>query len=90
MLLTSLKFEHYRGIKALELSLGPTTVLVGENNCGKTTVLHALRACLAQGAVSVSFRDGRVGVRGRSLREQDSLNWTPSGSKQRKPGLHGV
>ncbi|WP_250522807.1 MULTISPECIES: DUF2813 domain-containing protein [unclassified Caballeronia] len=47
MLLTSLKIEHYRGIKALELSLGPTTVLVGENNCGKTTVLHALRACLS-------------------------------------------
>lgn len=46
MLLTSLKIEHYRGIKALELVLGPTTVLVGENNCGKTTVLHALRSCL--------------------------------------------
>lgn len=47
MLLTSLKIEHYRGIKTLELALGPTTVLVGENNCGKTTVLHALRACLS-------------------------------------------
>lgn len=46
MLLTSLKIEYYRGIKELELQLGPTTVLVGENNCGKTTVLHALRACL--------------------------------------------
>lgn len=46
MLLTSLKIENYRGIKALELVLGPTTVLVGENNCGKTTVLHALRSCL--------------------------------------------
>jgi putative ATP-dependent endonuclease of OLD family len=47
MLLTSLKIENYRGIKALELVLGPTTVLVGENNCGKTTVLHALRSCLS-------------------------------------------
>ena len=46
MLLTNLKIEHYRGIKSLELELAPTTVLVGENNCGKTTVLHALRACL--------------------------------------------
>lgn len=46
MLLTSLRIEHYRGIKSVELALGPTTVLVGENNCGKTTVLHALRACL--------------------------------------------
>ncbi|MDH1901741.1 DUF2813 domain-containing protein [Comamonas aquatica] len=46
MLLTNLKIEHYRGIKSLELELASTTVLVGENNCGKTTVLHALRACL--------------------------------------------
>ena len=46
MLLNKLKIENYRGIKELELVLGPTTVLVGENNCGKTTVLHALRACL--------------------------------------------
>lgn len=46
MLLTHLKIENYRGIKLLELDLGHTTVLVGENNCGKTTVLHALRACL--------------------------------------------
>lgn len=47
MLLTSLKIEHYRGIKSLELALSSMTVLVGENNCGKTTVLHALRACLS-------------------------------------------
>lgn len=46
MLLTHLKIEHYRGIKSLDLALGKTTVLVGENNCGKTSVLHALRACL--------------------------------------------
>ena len=46
MLLTNLKIENYRGIRLLELSLGATTVLVGENNCGKTSVLHALRACL--------------------------------------------
>jgi len=47
MLLTNLKIENYRGIKSLELDLAPTTVLVGENNCGKTTVLHALRASLS-------------------------------------------
>ena len=46
MLLSKLKIENYRGIKDLELTLGEITVLVGENNCGKTTVLHALRACL--------------------------------------------
>ena len=46
MLLSGLRIENYRGIKLLELLLGETTILVGENNCGKTTVLHALRACL--------------------------------------------
>lgn len=46
MLLTKLDIRNYRGIKLLELDLDETTVLVGENNSGKTTVLHALRACL--------------------------------------------
>ena len=46
MLLTRLEIEHFRGIKSLDLTLGDTTVLIGENNSGKTTVLHALRACL--------------------------------------------
>lgn len=46
MLLSTLRIENYRGIKLLELALDETTVLVGENNSGKTTVLHALRACL--------------------------------------------
>jgi putative ATP-dependent endonuclease of the OLD family len=46
MLLTELKIENYRGIRALTLLLTATTVLIGENNSGKTTILHALRACL--------------------------------------------
>lgn len=46
MLLTRLQIENFRGIKSLDLTLGETTVLIGENNSGKTTVLHALRACL--------------------------------------------
>lgn len=46
MHLTKIRLENFRGIKTLELPLGVTTVLVGENNSGKTTVLHALRACL--------------------------------------------
>lgn len=46
MLLTCLQIKNYRGIKSLNLKLDETTVLIGENNSGKTTVLHALRACL--------------------------------------------
>ncbi|SOD42739.1 ATP-dependent nuclease [Nitrosovibrio sp. Nv4] len=46
MLLTRLEIENFRGIRSLDLALGGTTVLIGENNSGKTTILHALRACL--------------------------------------------
>ncbi|MGB6054068.1 MAG: DUF2813 domain-containing protein [Burkholderiaceae bacterium] len=46
MRLTHLQIANFRGIKSLDLTLGETTVLIGENNSGKTTVLHALRACL--------------------------------------------
>lgn len=46
MQLTHLSIKNYRGIKSLSLALDETTVLIGENNSGKTTILHALRACL--------------------------------------------
>ncbi len=46
MLLTRLQIENFRGVKSLDMAVGETTVLIGENNSGKTTVLHALRACL--------------------------------------------
>lgn len=60
MLLTNLRIENYRGIKLLEMALDKTTVLIGENNSGKTTVLHALRACLHSlraGGRATSFED---------------------------------
>jgi putative ATP-dependent endonuclease of OLD family len=37
---------NFRGIKHLDLELTDTTVLIGENNSGKTAVLEALRLCL--------------------------------------------
>ena len=46
--LRKLALKEYRGIAELELTLGSTTVLIGENNVGKTTVLAALDAALGQ------------------------------------------
>jgi len=44
MRLTKLKIENFRGIKSLEIELDrEVTVLIGENNSGKTSVLEALR-----------------------------------------------
>lgn len=46
MRLLSIHIENFRGIQALDLELGAVTVLVGENNSGKTSVLDALKLCL--------------------------------------------
>lgn len=46
MKLRRLQIENFRGIASLDLALGDTTVLIGENNTGKTAVLDALRFAL--------------------------------------------
>ncbi len=46
MRISTLLIENFRGIRHLELDLDETTVLIGENNSGKTSVLDALRLCL--------------------------------------------
>ena len=43
---TALRIENFRGIKRLDLDLDEITILIGENNTGKTAVLDALRICL--------------------------------------------
>lgn len=39
MLLRNVKIENFRGITSLDLDLDARTVLIGENNCGKTSIL---------------------------------------------------
>lgn len=46
MKLRSLVIDNFRGIQHLRLDLADTTVLIGENNTGKTAILDALRLCL--------------------------------------------
>lgn len=48
MRITRVTIKNFRGLKHVELDLGPTTVLIGENNSGKTSVLDALRLCLRE------------------------------------------
>lgn len=49
MKLVSIKIENFRGIRSLDLSLDALTVLIGENNVGKTAVLEAIRLMLTPG-----------------------------------------
>ena len=46
MRITTVRIRDFRGIKSLDLELGRVTVLIGENNSGKTSVLDALKQCL--------------------------------------------
>jgi len=47
MLLHSLSLENYRGIRQARVSFDESTILIGENDCGKTSLLEALDRALA-------------------------------------------
>ena len=46
MTITSVRIRNFRGIRDLYLELDDVTILIGENNSGKTSVLDALKLCL--------------------------------------------
>ena len=48
MLLSRLHIRNFRGIGRIDLDLAPTTVIIGENNCGKTSVLDAIAIALGK------------------------------------------
>ncbi len=50
MHLKSLRIRNFAGVRRAELSFDATTVLIGENNCGKSSLLDALGLVLGPGA----------------------------------------
>ena len=46
MRLTTVEIRNFRCIRDLTVDLDETTVLIGENNSGKTAFLDAIRICL--------------------------------------------
>jgi putative ATP-dependent endonuclease of the OLD family len=46
--LSKIDIANFRGIKKLSLSLDETTVLIGENNTSKTSILDAIQLCLSR------------------------------------------
>lgn len=48
MLLTQITIKNFRGIEELTIPLDQCTVLIGENNTGKTGVLEAVHTCLSR------------------------------------------
>jgi putative ATP-dependent endonuclease of OLD family len=58
MKLKEIKIENFRGVRSLHLPLDGLTVIIGENNTGKSTVLEAIRLVLTRGFGG--RRDGRL------------------------------
>ena len=50
MKLASVTIKNFRALTDVTVELDETTVLIGENNSGKTSFLDALKFCLAHGA----------------------------------------
>lgn len=48
MLLRNVRIENFRCFKKIDVGLDKTTVLIGENNSGKTSFLDAVRFCLSR------------------------------------------
>ena len=61
MRITRLKIRNFRSIRSLDVELGETTVLIGQNNAGKTAILDAARIVLTR----------RWGQRGTGFTEND-------------------
>ena len=69
MFLEQIEIVNFRGIQHLSLKLDKTTVLIGENNTGKSTVLDALQTCLSR---SLTRKGGIFSEYDYHLPEKDS------------------
>ena len=61
MRITRIEIENFRSIRNLKMDLGDATVLIGQNNAGKTAILDAVRIVLTR----------RWGQRGSGFTEND-------------------
>ena len=75
MRITRVHIENFRSIRNLEMDLGGATVLIGQNNAGKTTILDAVRIVLTR----------RWGQRGTGFTENDVHRPDPEGDPRTLP-----
>ncbi|NPV58932.1 MAG: AAA family ATPase [Actinobacteria bacterium] len=60
MRISSLSLEHFRAFSNTTISFGSFNILVGPNNCGKTSILHAIRLLLSITSDSFEDKAGRI------------------------------
>jgi len=57
ILITEVRVRNYRCLRSVDVELSPLTVLIGENNSGKTSFLNALYAAIGTGQRVISSDD---------------------------------
>ena len=77
MRITRIHIENFRSIRNLEMDLGDATVLIGQNNAGKTAILEAIRIVLTR----------RWGQRGIGFTENDVHRSHPDGDPRTLPPI---
>src|SRR5258708_12924541 len=50
MRLSTVQIKNFRGLRDVQIDLASTTLLIGENNCGKTSFLDAIRLVMSRSA----------------------------------------
>lgn len=61
ILIDAVRISGFRGIENLQISLPPVAVLVGPNNCGKTSVIKSLELALGDYGRRLSDEDFHIG-----------------------------
>ena len=77
MRITRIHIENFRSIRNLKMDLGDATVLIGQNNAGKTAILDAVRIVLTR----------RWGQRGIGFTENDVHRSHPDGDPRTLPPI---
>src|SRR5215831_17099357 len=56
MLLRSVQLENFRAVKSARVSFEPTTVLIGENDCGRSSIMEGIALALGWNCAEGEFR----------------------------------
>ncbi len=56
MLLRSLRLRNYRAVQSAEISFDQTTILIGENDCGRSSLMEAIALALGWNGGECGFR----------------------------------
>jgi putative ATP-dependent endonuclease of OLD family len=55
MLLRSARVENFRAVKCAQITFDPTTVLIGENDCGRSSIIEAVALALGWNSKECEF-----------------------------------